>query len=153
MQKEALIFRPVQPEDYSIVTEMIKTLYKTLNAPNEYMTDKKIAATFEQLLLQPDHIKIEVFEIKKVIVGYALLFNFWYNEYGGMVLNIDELFVKPDFRNQGIATLYLIELSRRKENYVALSLEVLPENTKAYALYKRMGYEEKETVTLHKILA
>lgn len=152
MPGELLIFRPMQAEDTSIVAAMIKTLYRTLHAPDEYMTDQKIAATFNQLSLQPRHLAIDVFEINKNIVGYALLFKFWYNEFGGMVLNIDELFVNPDFQGQGIASFYLSELSKKKGEYVALSLEVLPENQGAYSLYKRVGFEEKATVPLYKLL-
>jgi ribosomal protein S18 acetylase RimI-like enzyme len=152
MPEETLIFRPMKLEESDIVAEMIKTLYRTLKAPAEYMTDKKIAATFKQLQLQPESLEMDVFEINKTIVGYALLFKFWYNEYGGMVLNIDELFVDPDFQSRGIASLYLSELSKKRDDYVALSLEVLPENKGAYSLYKRIGFQEKETITLHKLL-
>jgi ribosomal protein S18 acetylase RimI-like enzyme len=87
-----------------------------------------------------------------MIAGYALLFKYWYNEFGGMVLNVDELFVKPEFRDQGIASLYLSELSRKAKDYVALSLEVLPTNKEAYSLYRRTGFTEKETVALYKML-
>jgi GNAT superfamily N-acetyltransferase len=148
-----LVFRPMQSADQNIIAEMIKTLYRTLGAPDVYMTDKKIEATFKQLSLQTGHLELEVFEIDKIIVGYALLFKFWYNEYGGMVLNIDELFVKPDFRSQGIASHYLSKLSQKKNDFVALSLEVLLENKEAYALYKREGFREKDgLVALYKLL-
>ena len=141
----------MQPTDRSIVAEMMKSLYVSLGAPADYMTDEKITATFNQFERQPGSLEIDVFEIGSTIVGYALLFKFWYNEYGGMVLNVDELFVLPDFRSRGISSLYLSALGERK-NYVALSLEVLPENKKAFALYTRKGFVEKETVTLHKLL-
>src|SRR3954466_11995004 len=90
---EIPVFRPMQPRDSSIVAEMIKSLYRTLQAPDDYITDEKIAATFKQVELQTGYLQLEVFEINKTIIGYALLFKFWYNEFGGMVLNIDELFV------------------------------------------------------------
>ena len=150
MSTEKIIFRAMQEEESTAIAEMMKALYRSLEAPDDYMTDEKIAATFKAFRL--GHIKIEVFEQNKFIVGYALLFEFWYNEYGGMVLNIDELYVKPDFQGQGISSLYLSELNKKRENYVALSMEVLPQNKKAYSLYKKLGYEEKETITLHKLL-
>jgi GNAT superfamily N-acetyltransferase len=152
MLEEILSFRPMRASDSSIVAEMIKSLYRILGASEGYMTDEKIAATFRQLTLSPSPIEIEVFEMDKTIVGYALLFRFWYNEYGGMVLNIDELFVNPEHRGRGIASHYLSTLSGRKQDHVALSLEVLPENKGACALYQRIGFLEKETKTLHKLL-
>lgn len=152
MSLEDLLFRPMQAEDSLAVAEMSKALYQSLGAPAAYVTDEKIMATFRQLSIQPQHLQLEVFVLKEQLVGYALLFKFWYNEYGGMVLNIDEIFVKPGFRSLGISSRYLDALARRKDGHVALSLEVLPENKRAYSLYKRTGFEEKETVTLHKIL-
>lgn len=146
-------FRPMGKQDHSVVARMMKSLYRALELPDGYITDEKIGATFEQLLKQPAHLVLDVFEFDGKVIGYALLFKFWYNEFGGNILNIDELFVEPDFRSNGIGANYISTLSERKEkDYVALSLEVLPENKKAYSLYKRSGFIEKETVTLYKIL-
>ena len=152
MREESIVFRPMREADRTIVAAMIQSLYKSLDAPEGYMTYEKISATFEQTYLQPDYLNIEVFESNETIVGYALLFKFWYNEFGGMILNIDELYVTPDFQRRGIASLYLSGLEKRNEGYVGLSIEVLPENKKAYALYKKMGYMEKETKQLYKLL-
>lgn len=147
------IFRPMGTEDHTIVSQMMKSLYHALLLPDDYMTDEKIRATFNQLRIQPTHLTLDVFELGGTIVGYGLLFKFWYNEFGGMVLNVDELFVEPDFRSRGITTHYLLQLAQKKErDYVALCLEVLPDNKGAYSLYKRSGFVEKETVTLYKIL-
>jgi ribosomal protein S18 acetylase RimI-like enzyme len=151
--KSTPVFRPMRAEDRSTVAGMMKALYRALQLPDGYLTDAKIDATMKQLQVQPMHLSLEVFELDGRVVGYALLFKFWYNEFGGMVLNIDELFVEPDFRSKGIAARYLSLLQEReKRDYVALSLEVLPKNERAYSLYKRAGFNEKETVTLYKIL-
>jgi|GEM_PF-4226168 len=125
MQSDKVIFRPIRIDDQPAISEMMKALYRSLQAPDDYMTDKKIAATFEQLHLQPEYLKLDVFEINGKIAGYALLFKFWYNEFGGMVWNIDELFVQPEFQRQGISSLYLSSLSKRTADRVALSIEVL----------------------------
>src|SRR6478609_9964603 len=152
MRNDKVIFRSMQVEDQKVIAEMVKLLYRSLRAPDDYMTDKKIAATFEQLHVQPEYLKLDVFEVDEKIVGYALLFKFWYNEFGGTVWNIDELFVQPEFQRQGISSSYLSSLSKRTADRVALSLEVLPQNKGAYDLYKRTGFQEKETVTLYKLL-
>lgn len=146
------MFRLITSSDHFWVSSMIKDLYKSLGAKDEYITDEKISATFQRAHTHPEHLKIEVFESENKIVGYAILFDFWYNEYGGMVLQIDELYVIPEFRGKGIASEYVAKLARETKDHVALSLEVLPENEKAWELYKRMGFEQKETLALHKIL-
>jgi len=142
----------MQVEDQQVIAEMVKLLYRSLHAPDDYMPEKKIAATFEQLHVQPEYLKLDVFEVNGKVAGYALLFKFWYNEFGGTVWNIDELFVQPEFQRQGISSDYLSSLSKRTADRVALSLEVLPGNKRAYDLYKRTGFQEKETITLYKLL-
>ena len=146
------VFRSMNPKDEDAIGAMMKLLYESLNAPDDYMTVEKINATFQQVRKQSGYLQIDVFEMDNEIAGYALLFKYWYNEYGGMVLNIDELFVKRAFRDRGIASRYLAHLSEGIDDCVALSLEVLPSNEGAYFLYKRSGFAEKETITLYKIL-
>jgi len=152
MPSNTPLFRPMRPGDENAIAAMMKSLYKALHAPDNYMTDKKINATFEQVRKQSGYLQIDVFEIGGEITGYATLFKYWYNEFGGMVLNVDELFVKPEFRDRGIATLYLTELSKNTKEFVAMSLEVLPANKGAFSLYKRAGFAAKETVALYKML-
>ena len=144
-------FRPMDMHDQPQVRSMIKDLYTVLLAPQDWITDEKISATFDQWQRHSGHLKIDVFETDEQLVGYAILFDFWYNEYGGMVLNIDELYVVPAFRSKGVASMY-IEKSITHSEYKALSLEVLPRNKGAFSLYKRLGFEEKETRMLHKML-
>ncbi len=153
MKEERFISRPMLASERSVIAAMMYALYRSLQLPEGYITDEKIDATIQQLQLQPSHLALEVFELDGIIVGYALIYKFWYNEFGGMVLNIDELYVEPSFRSKGIASRYLSQLEEReKRDYVALSLEVLPENERAYSLYKRTGFTEKETVVLYKML-
>lgn len=134
-----------------LVRKMIKDLYADLRAPQDWMTDEKIAATFKRFESDPKHLRIEVFEVDDKIAGYSILFDFWYNEFGGMVLNIDELYIVPEFRSNGLASMYIEKLAAETE-YKALSLEASPHNKRAFALYKKLGFEEKETRMLYKVL-
>ena len=139
-------------EEHEVVASMIKDLYKSLQAPESYMNDQKIHATFSHLSTQPENLTLEVFEQDKKIIGYALLFSFWSNEYGGMILNVDELYLKPEYRSSGISTLYFSKLAGQSDKYAGMTLEVLPENERAHALYKRIGFAEKQTLFLYKLL-
>lgn len=72
-------------------------------------------------------------------IGYALLVFFWSNEYGGNILTVDELFVKADFRGQGIGTDFFSFIDKL-ENKAAIRLETTPGNLRALEYYKRMGF-------------
>ncbi len=135
-----LIYRPLTSQDQSEVKHLIKLLYAD-DPHGEAMTDQKIDLTFEMLTRHPDYGTIVVFEQATQIVGYAILINFWSNEYGGNVLTIDELVVVPEYRNRGIGTAFIKYIqSSRFANFVALRLEVLPYNTKALQLYTALGF-------------
>jgi GNAT superfamily N-acetyltransferase len=134
-----ILFRPITPQDYSAVSGFIKGLYQ--DDPGEPMTDAKIAATFREFTVRPEKGFIIVFEKEGTLVGYAILVNFWSNEFGGNVLYIDELFVDANHRGQGIATSFIGYLmANHSTSHVALELEVTPRNDRARTLYERLGF-------------
>ena len=75
--------------------------------------------------------------------GYALLAFTYSNEAGGMVLWLEEFYVRPDFRGKGLGTEYFQYLFREYDGKIArMRLEIEPENEKALRLYERMGLEK-----------
>jgi GNAT superfamily N-acetyltransferase len=97
---------------------------------------------------QPDADALGVLPID----GYALLCSFWSNELGGEVCIIDELYVIPSARGRGIATGLVKGLLRRElpwfERAVNVELEVTPGNTRARALYVRLGFRPYENALM-----
>jgi len=77
------------------------------------------------------------------------LTSFWSNEYGGLVLIIDELYIIPEYRNKGISTHFIHEISQ-EEGYAQVNLEVLPKNISALRLYKRVGFEQIDRIFMKK---
>lgn len=76
-------------------------------------------------------------------VGYVVLTLGYSLEYGGRDAFIDELYLRPSNRNQGIGTqtLHFLEKTCRQLDIKALHLEVERDNPKAQALYDRVGFE------------
>ncbi|NVJ47914.1 MAG: GNAT family N-acetyltransferase [Cytophagia bacterium] len=135
-------FRKFTSSDKGVLAEMILGLYT--EDPSDKIVDiKKIDRTFEALLNEPTRGTIMVFEKGDEIAGYSILINFWSNEFGGNILIIDELFVQKDFRSQGIASRFIQHLVATPFNdSVALQLEVTPDNHRALALYKSLGFKK-----------
>jgi ribosomal protein S18 acetylase RimI-like enzyme len=78
-------------------------------------------------------------------IGYSLVINFWSNEYGGIIANIDELYIIPEYRSRGIGTRFINWMREsRSNNLVALELQVLPYNTKALKLYEGLGFKKSD---------
>jgi GNAT superfamily N-acetyltransferase len=141
---ENIKFRQHSPSDLAGVRRMIEDFYR--EAPEgKSMTANKIDLTFERLRLYPESGTFMVFEEDGELAGYALLINFWSNEYGGIILVIDELYITPAHRGKGLGKKffdYLIE--HKPNNWVALELEVLPYNQRALQLYEKIGFKKSD---------
>lgn len=135
-------FRKFTSSDKGVLAEMILGLYT--EDPSDKIVDiQKIERTFESLLKEPTRGTIVLFEKGDQIAGYSILINFWSNEFGGNILIIDELFVQKEFRSQGIASRFIQYLvDTRFNDSVALQLEVTPDNHRALALYKSLGFKK-----------
>ena len=107
-----------------------------------------VRATLANLREDPNHGRAVVCDVQGRTVGYALLISFWSNELGGEVCNIDELFVAPQHRGQGLATALFRSLAEGNLSLwstkpAALALEVSLQNERACALYERLGFQDK----------
>jgi GNAT superfamily N-acetyltransferase len=118
--------------------------------------DDKIARTFAYLRAggRNGSCLVAVDQTASSIVGYALLFPFWSSEYGGLLLLLDELYVTPERRSQGIGGQFLeyIEQYARDLGYVALNFLTMNHNTRAIDFYLRHGYYLIPAVTFDKLL-
>lgn len=134
-------YRPFKTSDSKVVAKLIHALYQEVPGGKQ-MTPQKIQNSFDSLTKHPDRGTIMVVEHEREIIGYAILINFWSNEFGGNITAIDELYLKKEFRSQGIGTNFIKYLAEKKfGNSVALELEVIPANKKARELYERLGFK------------
>lgn len=144
-----ITYRTCTLKDLKPVSEMIHQLYRE-DPVGKPITDVKIQHTFDSLTQRPDRGIILLFETNSQAIGYAILINCWSNQLGGNIVNIDELFVKREFRNQGIGTQFIQFLKDKKYgNPVALLLEVTPDNRNAKKLYERLGFSIPENTILY----
>jgi len=139
--------------NYPFLKEMVFGLYKDDKHDFEdgIMTETKIKSTINRSKTHPEQVNIKIFKVANTVVGYAMLTFFWSNEYNGLVVVLDELFVISEYRNQGISTQFINYLAQNKE-YKIIDLEVFKENTKALALYKKLGFEIIDRHFMKKVL-
>jgi predicted GNAT family acetyltransferase len=141
-------FRPLRHTDYSELKSMIHALYVE-DPVNERITDEKISKTVIELRKKPCKGKIIIFEKDSVTIGYSILIFYWSNEYGGDVLHIDELYVKPEHRERGAATCFFKHIAQTyRDKIVAVQLEVSPSNTRARNYYRKLGFKKARNVHL-----
>jgi ribosomal protein S18 acetylase RimI-like enzyme len=120
---------------------MIKSLYSE-DPSCKKMNDKKIDKTIIYLQSHPDNGRIIMINNGDLILGYAIIVYFWSNEYGGLVLLLDELFIREEFRNKGIGSSFIKNLiSTETGKSRAIFLEVIPSNIRAMEFYQKSGFQ------------
>ena len=78
--------------------------------------------------------------------GYLVLTLKYAMEYGGMIGCLDDLFVKPAFRNRGLSSEALRQVRTfcKQSGTRALTVEVGRDNGPAQTVYRRTGFEEMD---------
>lgn len=134
--------------DFDEFKKMVSALYKE-DAYGEKITDRKIKKTISELSANSDQGEIYIFKRMAKTVGYAIIIYYWSNEYGGHIAFIDELYVKPQFRSQGIATQFLeFIITKNKRDIKLLQLEVTKANEKAIGFYRKNGFTLNENLSM-----
>jgi ribosomal protein S18 acetylase RimI-like enzyme len=141
-------FRQLKQSDYSEFRRMCHALYRE-DPVDETITERKISKTVTELRKNPCKGRIIIFEEDDATIGYSILIPYWSNEYGGDILHIDELYVKPEHRQRGAAACFFQYISRKfKGTIVGLELEVTPSNAKAMAYYRKLGFKKTRNAHL-----
>ncbi len=133
-------FRLIAPDDRDDYLQMVRAFYAT-DAVMHPIPDAHILAGFEEMLRRQTYAIGVMFEQDSYIVGYALLGHTFSQEAGGMTLWLEELYVKPDCRGQGIGKAFLQALlSQLPPHYKRVRLEVERDNTAVVKLYESVGF-------------
>ncbi len=138
-----MTFRACRPDEHPLVVDLMLRLYRE-DPATVPMTPEKALSTLRRFDAEPTRGVVVVHEGPTGQDGYALLSSFWSNEQGGEVCVLDELYFLPEARGRGLATGFIRDLAAGRlpwfRDAVALELEVTPDNTRARALYERLGF-------------
>jgi ribosomal protein S18 acetylase RimI-like enzyme len=143
-RREIPEFRPLEHADMLELQRMVLALYRE-DPPGQRMSLRKIRRTITELTAHPDKGAITIMHVGDATAGYAILIYYWSNEYGGNIAHIDELYVKPSWRNKGIGSSYLKYITRTKgTNLKGIHVETTRANQKALAFYSGHGFKQAE---------
>ncbi len=101
--------------------------------------------TFSELMRSEIYAEAFIFENDGKITGYGLIAKTFSQEAGGLVVWIEEIYVKESYRNMGLGSKF-IEFIKTNVPAARYRLETEPDNTKAQQLYKRHGFEKFEYI-------
>jgi GNAT superfamily N-acetyltransferase len=105
----------------------------------------RIEALLRGLVREPQRGACWVAEADGRLCGYLLAVFMWSLEHGGLMAEIDELFVSPDKRSAGAGSLLVARAERDLEErgLVRLQLQIGSGNHRARLFYERHGYRPR----------
>jgi ribosomal protein S18 acetylase RimI-like enzyme len=138
-----VIFRPAVQEDEQVLLRMMRSLAE--QEPGAYFFDElMVREVLRHFLACPELGLAWIFLENETPAGYIVL-TFGYSfEYHGRDSFIDELYIEPQYRRQGIGkrAMQFVEERARELGVNALHLEVDQGNDPAAELYRRAGYDD-----------
>ena len=138
------MIRKMRSEDKKTYMEMAREFYHS-DAVLHPVPDTYFERTADEALRSDVYAEIFLFECENEAAGYGLIAKTYSQEAGGMVWWIEEVYVREAFRSKGIGREFFEYLDKVKGSAVTrMRLEVEEDNTRAVALYKKLGYKPLE---------
>ncbi len=134
-----LTVKRMKQADRAYVMPRVKSFYQS-DAVTHAVPEKILQRSFEQAVSDNPLIEGCMLYQDDKHAGYAYLTHMYATEAGSCVM-IEELFIEPELRGQGLGHAFFDWLFSAYPDAARFRLEVTPENSRAAALYKRMGFE------------
>lgn len=135
-----MIIRDVCQEDELQFIQMCSDFYNT-DAVLLPMDVAKIKKTFQEAINGSPYLRLVFLVDQNQIVGYSLFAFYWSNEAGGLVAQLEELYVLPEHRGKKYGHTFFDWCFNTYQNQVArFRLEVCKSNTGAIKLYESYGF-------------
>ena len=145
------MFRPIRPEDEAIFLQFSEQFYHS-PAVLHPIPASYHRATFEELMRSDTYLSCYLFEVNGQPVGYALSNRTCSHETGGPVLWLEELYLLPDYRSRGLGRAMFAYLEQNS-GAARIRFEVEPNNRRALALYRALGYQDLDYLQMYKDLS
>lgn len=136
------MIRPVTKKDKDILLEMLDEFYHSSAVlhpiPKVYYQE-----TFEEMLQESPYVEGYIVKHNGEIAGYGIVSKTFSSEVGGLVVWIEELYIRDAYRSHGLGSEFFAYLEKKYgKTAKRLRLEVERSNERAVALYERLGFEE-----------
>jgi len=147
-----MLIRPAHPNDVPLILQLIREL-----AEYEKLLDRVVAdeAQLSSALFGPGPIRAEVIiaEIDDRPAGFALYFHNFSTFVGRAGVYLEDLFVRPQFRGDGVGKALLAALARIAVERGCGRLEwaVLDWNEPAIGFYSKLGAVPQDDWTVFRV--
>jgi GNAT superfamily N-acetyltransferase len=145
------VIRSATPADVPAILGLIRYVADYVRALDEVHATE--AQVHDALFGDPPAVFCDVAEVDGAVVGFAvwfLSFSTWLGRHG---IYLEDLFVHPDRRRDGIGRALLVGLAQRcvERGYGRLEWSVLDWNEPAIDFYRALGAEAMDEWTVHRV--
>lgn len=129
--------------DAEELTNLSMLLYQEIPSRKD-RAENKIVATIRFYEENPNMGAVLMIENPETVIGYAIVFRFWSDEYGGLMLGMDELFIRREFRGRFVASQFihsLMDAEKQDPCFAGMELEAHPGNAVAAGFFENAGFE------------
>lgn len=134
------MIRPMTSQDEQLYLRLAHQFYSS-EAVLHQLPEQIYHRNFQQLTRQNPYAKGYIIEQDGEPAGYLLLSFTFSAEVGGLVVLVEELYVLPQFQNQGLGRQALEFVRWQFPQAARFRLEVTAQNQGAMRLYRRAGYQ------------
>ena len=148
--KEICSFRSAERRDVPLILRYIRELARYEKLEEEVVATEEI---LEEWLFDKEKAEVIFAVVEGKEVGFALFFHNFYTFLGRAGIYLEDLYVEPAHRGQGIGTALLRELARIAVARGCGRLEwwCLDWNTPSIEFYRSLGAEAMDDWTVYRI--
>ena len=134
-------FNLFEDENYDELLDMMTEFY-TSDAVDTPLKKEVITRLLDDILSRKHSIKGIEIHYKKSLVGFGTITTYYTSEIAGETVQLEDLFIKDEYRSKGIAKKYFNEIMDRYKDAKRFRLEVCATNLRAIKLYKEIGFRD-----------
>ena len=134
------MLRKITPNDRETYIALSEEFYSS-DAVSHSIPVEFHKISFDELMRSDECIECFIFEHEGETAGYALIAKTLSPEAGGVVVWIEELYVREGFRGKGLGKAFFAYMEQNY-NVSRYRLEVEPDNVRAKKLYSALGYKK-----------
>lgn len=131
--------REIRLEDKEVFITMLDEFYHS-EAVLHSVPYENYENVFQEVVFSNHYMDAYFFIADNEIVGFTTLAKTFSTEVGGLVIWIEELYVREKFQSRGLGSKMFPFIEKVYPNVKRIRLEVEKDNDKAIKLYEKMGF-------------